>query len=72
MSATTTRFGSGQAVQRLEDDKLLKGEGGYAADVVPEGQMRLCFVRSPYAHARLVSVDTSEAEKMPGVRWMLS
>ena len=72
MSATTTRFGSGQAVQRLEDDQLLKGEGVYAADVVPEGQTRLCFVRSPYAHARLVSVDTSEAEKMPGVRLVLS
>ncbi|NBP46311.1 MAG: xanthine dehydrogenase family protein molybdopterin-binding subunit, partial [Betaproteobacteria bacterium] len=38
----------------------------------PEGQTRLCFVRSPYAHARLVSVDTSEAEKMPGVRLVLS
>ena len=72
MSATTTRFGSGQAVQRLEDDQLLKGEGVYAADVVPEGQTRLCFVRSPYAHARLVSVDTSEAEKIPGVRLVLS
>ena len=72
MSATTTRFGSGQAVQRLEDDQLLKGEGVYAADVVPQGQTRLCFVRSPYAHARLVSVDTSEAEKMPGVRLVLS
>ena len=70
--STTTRFGSGQAVQRLEDDQLLKGEGVYAADVVPEGQTRLCFVRSVHAHARIVSVDTSEAEKMPGVRLVLS
>ena len=72
LSTSTTRFGSGQAVQRLEDDQLLKGEGVYAADVMPEGQTRLCFVRSPYAHARIVSVDTSEAEKMPGVRLVLS
>jgi carbon-monoxide dehydrogenase large subunit len=72
LSTSTTRFGSGHAVQRLEDDQLLKGEGVYAADVMPEGQTRLCFVRSPYAHARIVSVDTSEAEKMPGVRLVLS
>lgn len=72
LSTTTTRFGSGQAVQRLEDDQLLKGEGLYASDVMSEGQARLCFVRSPYAHARIVSVDTSQAEKMPGVRLVLS
>ncbi len=72
MSESTTRFGSGQAVQRLEDDQLLKGEGLYAGDVLPDGLTRLCFVRSPYAHARIVSVDTSVAQKMPGVRLVLS
>lgn len=72
MSTSTTRFGSGQAVQRLEDDQLLRGAGVFAADVAPEGQTRICFVRSPYAHARVVSVDTSQAEKMPGVRLVLS
>ena len=48
------RFGSGQAVRRLEDDELLQGRGRYTDDVVPTGQARLVFVRSPYPHARIV------------------
>lgn len=61
------KFGSGQAVKRLEDESLLKGLGRYTDDVVPQGQLRLCFVRSPYAHARIVSIDTAAALAMPGV-----
>jgi carbon-monoxide dehydrogenase large subunit len=72
LSASTTRFGSGQAVQRLEDEQLLKGTGQYTNDVVPAGQQRLFFVRSPYAHARIVSVDTSSAKAMPGVSLVVS
>ena len=62
-----TRFGSGQSVKRLEDESLLKGTGQYTDDIAPEGQLRLCFVRSPYPHARIVSVDASAAKDMPGV-----
>ena len=62
-----TRFGSGHAVKRLEDEALLKGTGQYTDDIAPDGQLRLCFVRSPYPHARIVSVDTSAAKDMPGV-----
>ncbi|HSV84714.1 MAG TPA: xanthine dehydrogenase family protein molybdopterin-binding subunit, partial [Ramlibacter sp.] len=61
------RFGSGQAVRRIEDEGLLKGVGQYTDDVVPDGQLRLVFVRSPYPHARIVSVDTGGAAAMPGV-----
>eukprot|EP01034_Spumella_vulgaris_P003562 gene3562-4576_t len=62
-----TRFGSGRSVKRLEDESLLKGTGQYTDDIAPDGQLRLCFVRSPYPHARIVSVDTSAAKDMPGV-----
>ena len=72
MVTTTTRFGSGHAVQRLEDEQLLKGAGVYANDVSPAGQTRLCFVRSSYAHARIVSIDTSAAQSMPGVRLVVT
>ena len=41
------RFGSGQAVRRLEDEKLLAGAGRYTDDVALPGQTWLCFVRSP-------------------------
>lgn len=61
------RFGSGQAVRRIEDEGLLKGLGQYTDDAAPAGQLRLAFVRSPYPHARIVSVDTASAKSMPGV-----
>ncbi len=68
----TTRFGSGQAVQRLEDDQLLKGAGVYTSDVVPADQAHICFFRSPYAHARIVKIDTSAAKSMPGVHLVVT
>lgn len=61
------RFGSGQAVRRLEDEDLLAGAGRYTDDVALPGQAWLSFVRSPYPHAKLVSVDTASATGMPGV-----
>ncbi len=72
MNTMTTRFGSGQAVQRLEDDQLLKGAGVYTSDVVPAGQAHICFFRSPYAHARIVKIDTSAAKSMPGVHLVVT
>ncbi|RYY87142.1 MAG: hypothetical protein EOO24_35050, partial [Comamonadaceae bacterium] len=62
MTATIPqRFGSGQAVLRIEDEGLLKGIGQYTDDLAPDGQLRLVFVRSPYPHARILSVDTAAA-----------
>jgi carbon-monoxide dehydrogenase large subunit len=70
MTTDTTipqRFGSGQAVRRIEDEGLLKGLGQYTDDLAPAGLLRLVFVRSPYPHARIVSIDTEAARAMPGV-----
>jgi carbon-monoxide dehydrogenase large subunit len=61
------RFGSGRSVPRIEDEGLLKGVGRYADDLQPAGQLRVAFVRSPHAHARIVSVDAASARGMPGV-----
>ncbi|MEP6559129.1 MAG: molybdopterin cofactor-binding domain-containing protein, partial [Burkholderiales bacterium] len=61
------RFGSGRDVRRVEDEKLVSGRGHYADDLVLEGQHHLCFQRSPYAHARIVSIDAEAARGMPGV-----
>jgi len=63
----TQRFGSGREVQRIEDEGLLKGLGQYTDDVVPAGQLRLVFVRSPHPHARIARIDTASAASMPGV-----
>jgi carbon-monoxide dehydrogenase large subunit len=67
-SATwAARFGSGQSVRRLEDDKLLVGAGQFTADVSPADQVHLFFLRSPYPHARIASLDSTAALAMPGV-----
>jgi carbon-monoxide dehydrogenase large subunit len=66
------RFGSGQAVRRIEDEGLLKGLGQYTDDVVPAGQLRAAFVRSPYPHARIASIDTANAKGMPGVQCVVT
>ena len=57
----------GQPMKRLEDGKLVRGQGQYLADLKSEHLLHLALVRSPYAHARLLSVDASEATKLPGV-----
>ncbi|MDD0817081.1 xanthine dehydrogenase family protein molybdopterin-binding subunit [Curvibacter sp. HBC28] len=66
-SSLPTRFGSGQAVRRLEDEALLRGAGRYTDDLNLPEQHHLVFLRSPYPHARIVSVDTSTALGLPGV-----
>ena len=59
-----TRFGSGQAVRRLEDDALLAGAGQFTDDVTQPEQVAPFFVRSPYPHARIVAVDRTAALAM--------
>ena len=68
--SSPTKFGSGHAVQRMEDDALLAGRGQFADDLrldLPQQAARLVFLRSPYPHARILSVDTTAALAMPGV-----
>ncbi len=65
--ANVGRFGSGQAVNRLEDATLVAGLGQFADDLTLPGQTYLVFLRSPYAHARILGVDVAAAQAMPGV-----
>jgi len=62
-----SRFGSGQAVRRVEDAALVQGQGRYTDDHVLPGQTWLAFHRSDRAHARILSVDTAAARALPGV-----
>ncbi|HXI08062.1 MAG: xanthine dehydrogenase family protein molybdopterin-binding subunit [Bradyrhizobium sp.] len=61
------RFGAGKPVKRLEDQRLLTGKGAFIDDKPEDGALWLHVLRSPHAHARIVSIDTAEAVKMPGV-----
>ena len=60
-------FGIGQSVSRFEDPRLLRGEGRYVNDLAMAGQVQLVLLRSPHAHARIVSIDASAALAAPGV-----
>ncbi|HEY6862914.1 MAG TPA: xanthine dehydrogenase family protein molybdopterin-binding subunit [Burkholderiales bacterium] len=61
------QFGIGQSVTRFEDPRLLRGEGRYIHDVNLPGQLHAVIVRSPHAHAKIVSIDAKAAAAAPGV-----
>jgi aerobic carbon-monoxide dehydrogenase large subunit len=52
---------------RIEDDRLLLGQGRYTADTVPEGCLHAAFLRSPHAHAKLTRLSTDAAKVLPGI-----
>lgn len=56
----------GQRIRRVEDPALVRGEARYVGDL-PIDALELAFVRSPVAHARIVSIDVSAALALPGV-----
>ncbi len=57
----------GQSVKRVEDQRLLTGNGSYVADVNLNGVSHAAFLRSPYAHAEILSIDIDEAVALDGV-----
>jgi carbon-monoxide dehydrogenase large subunit len=61
----TTRW-FGARVQRVEDDRLLRGHGRFTDDI-DDGALESVLVRSPFAHARILSIDVTAARAMPGV-----
>jgi carbon-monoxide dehydrogenase large subunit len=61
------RFGAGQPVKRLEDQRLLTGKGQFIDDKPDAGALWLHVLRSPHAHAKIVAIDTKAASEMPGV-----
>jgi len=61
----TTRW-FGERVPRVEDDRLLRGHGRFTDDI-DDGALESVLVRSPFAHARILSIDVTAARAMPGV-----
>ena len=61
----------GRSVRRLEDPRRLRGEGTYVDDVHVPGMLHATLVRSPRAHARIRSIDATEAKAAPGVAAIL-
>jgi carbon-monoxide dehydrogenase large subunit len=61
------KFGKGQSPRRLEDHRLVTGQGKYTDDVQLENTAYLATVRSPYAHGKILSIDTDDAKEMDRV-----
>ena len=71
MTPTETPMGYGR-MHRKEDPRFIRGHGTYVDDITLPGMLYGAVLRSPYAHARIVSVDTSAAEAHPKVRAVLT
>jgi carbon-monoxide dehydrogenase large subunit len=62
----TTQY-AGTRVARVEDNRLLTGRGTFVDDVTRPGMLHACFVRSPFAHAKINGINASGALALPGV-----
>jgi carbon-monoxide dehydrogenase large subunit len=67
MSATHEVRGVGHSVKRKEDARFIRGKGQYFDDISLPGMLHMEILRSPYAHARIASIDTSAAAALSGV-----
>src|SRR5690349_21395968 len=62
-----TICGMGHSMKRKEDPRFLRGKGNYVDDIQLPGMLHMDIVRSPYAHAKILKIDSSAALKVPGV-----
>ena len=67
MSATHEIRGLGHSVKRKEDERFIRGKGTYVDDITLPGMLHMEILRSPFAHARIAKIDTSQAAALPGV-----
>src|SRR3954467_13818779 len=74
MAMLTTRDikGIGLAIPRPDGAEKAAGKTKYVADLNPPGMLHAKLLRSPYAHARIKSIDTSKAKALKGVRVVLT
>ncbi len=61
------KFGTGQALRRVEDQRFITGHGQYTGDISLDGQAYLYLFRSPFAHGSIAHLDVSEARQSPGI-----
>jgi carbon-monoxide dehydrogenase large subunit len=64
---SSSRFGTSQTFNRFEDSRLIVGQGRFTDNLPSAEACHMVFLRSPQAHARIVSIDTSAAAALPGV-----
>src|SRR3979409_1312447 len=57
----------GDSIKRKEDDRFIRGKGNYVDDIVLPGMLHMAINRSPFAHAKIKSINTDAAQAVPGV-----
>src|SRR6202035_4912903 len=57
----------GDSIKRKEDDRFIRGKGNYLDDISLPGMLHMAINRSPFAHARIKSINTAAAQAVPGV-----
>ena len=62
----------GKPLKRKEDSKFLRGYSCFLDDIKMSGTVHAAVLRSPYAHARIKSIDTSEVARIPGIKLVLT
>ena len=62
----------GKAVRRIEDQKIIRGKGGYTDDIELADQHYAAILSSPYAHAKIKRIDASKARELPGVIFVIT
>src|SRR5438034_2871426 len=72
MKTTRDVKGVGLSIPRPDGPEKVTGQVQYVADLKPRGLLHAKLLRSPHAHARIVSIDTSRARALPGVRAVIT
>ena len=72
MKTTRDVRGIGLSIPRPDGPEKVTGRVQYVADIKPKGLLHAKLLRSPHAHARIVSIDASRARALPGVRAVLT
>src|SRR5436190_15096339 len=67
LMATVEPRGLGHSVKRIEDDRFIRGRGNYVEDISLPNMLHMAILRSPFAHAKITSIDTARAQALPGV-----
>jgi carbon-monoxide dehydrogenase large subunit len=64
---TALKGNIGDSIKRKEDDRFIRGKGNYLDDINLPGMLHMAIHRSPFAHARIKSINTDAAQAVPGV-----
>jgi carbon-monoxide dehydrogenase large subunit len=67
LKTTAEVSGMGHSMKRKEDPRFIRGKGNYVDDIQLPGMLYMDIVRSPFAHAKIKSINTEKALKIPGV-----